>query len=141
MNNTIFCENGEIMEQTQFISVSKDSIESALITAFEQGSSYWARIDWDDERTKIGSDRTSRGMDPIYNSFQKDWQMVFLDKETGEELGLLNLEGIKKNMHAFNTWCNDGRATYWRSFEDYGGDAIIADVALQFWIMGKSVYG
>ena len=109
----ILCKDGSINGHNQYISIPYEIIESALITAFEQGSYYWAHIEWEDPRTNC------KGR--FEDLLEEGWSIVFTDIVSGEHLGVLTLEAIKNNM-------------------DYGGDSNVADIALQYWVMGAEVY-
>ena len=127
----ILCKDGSINGHNQYISIPYEIIESALITAFEQGSYYWAHIEWEDPRTNC------KGR--FEDLLEEGWSIVFTDKDNGKHLGVLTLESIKNNMGKFKKGIEE-YPHMWFEFMDYGGDSNVADIALQYWVMGAEVY-
>jgi len=72
----------------------------------------------------------------VYDSESGVWNEEIEDYER-EELGVINARSIEDGIHLF---AEHGH----RHFDDFmkqGGDAITADVLLQYIVMGKVVYG
>ncbi len=105
------------------IEITEQQISNWLITALEQGNN-WAKLDH-----KISK------YESTMNPFTEGYSLVIRDENNGV-LGKVTLNKIKKGIKKFIS----ENPKHLKDFLAYGGDSIVADMALQYVLFGKVVY-
>lgn len=121
------------------IEITNEQIAGLLITAFEGGSNYWCKIDY--EKSVKPEVLWKFGYEEVYPRIQ--WPLseggrIFVTNIHGDsERGYLDLSSIKRGL---NLMAQD----HPRHFSDIlknNEDATTADVFLQCCVFGEVVYG
>ena len=119
-----------VMVKTE-VAITQQRVEDLLCGAFEGGSNYWAYF--------VVSKKQKQGVkiDYIYEIATRGGEITINDRETGETLGFLNEESIKKGLQLM-------AEKYPNRFIDVvneNDDADTADIFVQLAVMGELVFG
>ena len=107
------------------IEITEEQISNWLITALEQGNACWAKLD---HKKSIYTH--------TMNPFTEGYSLVIRDSENNGVLGKVTLNKIKKGIKKFIS----ENPKHLKDFLAYGGDSVVADMALQYVVLGKVVY-
>lgn len=115
------------------LEITKDMFENIIVTSLEGGSNYWYMIHSISHDTDRHLPLSSQIAEGLYDD--DTFEVIFHDCETDEYLGTLTqqslVKGIQKAFKNGQLMPND--------LEEM--DANIADVFLQYAVMGEIIYG
>jgi len=145
------------------IEITKDAIESMLVTAYESGIDYWCYISLEDKRKaslwldkEIEAKRLTRDksvhyqwMDAIFQGYPNPIRIfdvadafeaeTYEDFNDMEPIGFLSLENIKKGLEKASKEYQNVFNQYFPIYSN--GDACDADLLFQLICLNDVVYG
>ena len=153
----------ETMTIETMIEITKDAIESMLVTAYESGIDYWCYISLEDKRKaslwldkEIEAKRLTRDksvhyqwMDAIFQGYPNPIRIfdvadafeaeTYEDFNDMEPIGFLSLENIKKGLEKASKEYQNVFNQYFPIYSN--GDACDADLLFQLICLNDVVYG